>query len=155
LLTALALPVRSPAQRPDRQIRVDSGRIVRLHTATDVTVGRLLAPLSHTDSLVHFCRYPGPPCLDPGDARAIPVAEVLHLDLRQGSAARKGALIGGIIGAVVGALGGVVTAGLTDCTHCGSAETYAVRGALLTGAVGAGIGALFGSTSLHWKVGPW
>ena len=120
-----------------------------------MTVGRLLAPLSRTDSLVRFCPYPGPPCLDPMDLQTIPVARVLQLDLERGSAMGKGALIGGIIGGALGALGGWFAGSVRDCSRCASTEAVAAEGALVTGAVGAGIGALFGSTSMHWRAGPW
>ena len=145
---------RAGAQQPATHAQVDSGVVVRLQTGTALTVGRLLAPLSRSDSLVRYCRYPGPPCLDPRDAQSMPVNRVRHLDVQHGSAIGKGALIGGIIGGGLGALGGWFEGNLRECSRC-SVSAAVANGAVITGAIGAGIGALFGATSLHWKVGPW
>ena len=144
------------AQRPDSQATLDSGRLVRFHTSTNTTVGRLVSPLSRTDALARYCRYPGSPCTDAGDTAAmksLPVAKVLHVDVQNGTGAAHGAVVGGVIGGVSGLLLGGLAGGMGESGQ--SPTGPAIKGALLGGAFGAGIGVLFGSTSIRWNVGPW
>ena len=144
------------AQHPDSQATLDSGRLVRFHTPSNVTLGRLLSPLSRTDASARFCRYPGAPCTDANDTAAmksLPVAQVRHLDVQTGTGAAHGAVVGGVIGGFSGLLLGGIAAGLGDSRQ--SSTGPAIKGAVLVGAFGAGIGALFGSASIRWSVGPW
>jgi hypothetical protein len=144
------------AQRPDSRMTLDSGRLVRFHTQSNTTQGRLLSPLLRTDASARFCRYPGAPCTDVNDTaamRSLPVTQVLHLDVQAGTGAAHGAVVGGVIGGVSGLLLGGFAGGMGESGQ--SSTGPAIKGALLVGAFGAGLGALFGSTSVRWSVGPW
>ena len=144
------------AQRPDTQTTLDSGRLVRFRTLSNTSLGRLLSPLSRSEALARFCRYPGAPCTDVSDTAAmksVPVAQILHLDVQTGTGAAHGAVVGGVIGGVSGLLLGGFAGGMGESGQ--SSTGPAIKGALLVGAFGAGLGALFGSASMRWSVGPW
>jgi hypothetical protein len=135
--------------------RVDSGSLVRLHTSGPIITGRLLAPLMASDSVIRFCRYPGPPCdvRDSAAMRSAAVSQVMHLDLQKGNGAARGARTWGIVGGVLGAFMGVAFAEIGDQRR--SSETQAVKGFFLVGGFFALLGAVFGSASIRWGAGPW
>ncbi|HZA97457.1 MAG TPA: hypothetical protein VE399_01680 [Gemmatimonadales bacterium] len=58
---------------------------------------------------MHYCRYPAPACgSDLNPARARSLSDLNRLDIRQGSRAGRGALVGGaagLAGSLLGAIG--------------------------------------------------
>jgi hypothetical protein len=139
------------AQAPVIPVPMDSGTLIRMTPrAGEVFEGRLVRPVPAAGSLLYACRYPGPPCTDPGDSAAIrrvPVTSLLRIEVQRGSHAGSGALLGGAIGVVTGFLLGSLARGFCDSYRCVNGANMAP---LSVGLVGAGIGGLFGWASPRW-----
>src|SRR5437763_237157 len=97
-LALMVLPRAALSQGVTAHPVVDSGVLIRIHTATATSVGRLLAPASRADSVIRYCRYPGPPCdtRDSLGVYSVPVADVLQLEVQHGTGAGHHALVGGV-----------------------------------------------------------
>lgn len=154
LLAACALlPLRLDAQAPPITETVDSGTLIRMHSATgETTRGRLLHPLTPATTLLTACRYPGPPCTAMPDSTAllqVPMASLVRIDRQRGSHWARGAGIGGLAGAALGLLVGATINGFCDDpSGCGpDTGVYA-----LVGAAGFGVlGGLIGDGSPTWR----
>ena len=155
LLAFCALaPVRLPAQDTILPVTIDSGKMVRMQTTHSVVIGRLTARYQRPDAILHYCRYPGPPCLGAEDSAAVrtmPVATVLRLEVSQGSAWRRGAVIGGVLGAVTGGFMTAFLLSFRECTRCGSKTPIIVAGAISNGLFWGGLAALWGSAFPRWS----
>jgi hypothetical protein len=148
LLLGLALVV-TPlvGQQPRSFEPIDSGKVIRFQASGVVARGRLLAPLAVSSDSVVYCRFPGPPCLPPIEARQVGhlrLASLDHLDVQVGNHARKGAWIGGAVGTIFTFLA-VAAQGLCEY-DCLSDTELAFRAAISV-ATWSGIGALIGSGS--------
>lgn len=159
LLVALCTlaPIGLAAQDTLLPVAIDSGKMVRMHTTHSIVLGRLTARFQNTDAALHYCRYPGPPCLGAEDSAAVrtmPVATVLRLEVSQGSAWRRGAVIGGVLGAVTGGLATAYVLGFRECTRCESKTPIIVAGAISNGLFWGGLGALWGSAFPRWSKSP-
>jgi len=143
------------AQQPPLPASVDSGKMVRMYTATTMIEGRLLAPFVRNDSSLRYCRFPGRPCLgieDTAAMRTMPVGALRRLDVSTGSHWRRGALIGGVLGAAIGGLGTALLVGLCDTAHCAShGDTMVILGGLSGGLTFGALGALWGSAFPRWE----
>lgn len=150
VLASILLIYRLPAQATV-PVPLDSGTLVRMTPATgEPFEGRLVQRFPANGSLLVSCRYPGRPCLEPGDSvivRRTPLASLLQVEVQRGNHADTGALRGGIIGAVVGLLGELLLRGFCDDQACLSAMNTAP---LRVGVLGALIGAVFGAASPRW-----
>ncbi len=159
LLVAMMLygiPAPLVAQTPTLPTTVDSGRVVRLHTPTGKLVGRLTSPFRNTDPVVHFCRYPGPPCQGATDStgiRSLDTAALLRLEVSAGTKWRSGAVIGGVAGVLLGWLAGELEHGFCE-SNCGSRTSIMVRNTVTGALVSAGIGAIWGSGFPRWEDAP-
>lgn len=145
-LAALGVPPRAQGQ-----VVLDSGTVVRLHWTQTSQKARLLAPLGPESSHIRFCLYPSPVCgpatSNPPLAR--PVNELVRIEVRRGSRAGRGALIG----AGVAALGSfIVLVGYSE-RPAASTGQQVLSFALIT-AVWSGFGALVGAASDDWKPVP-
>ena len=139
-------------QTPLTPIAVDSGKLVRMHTTHSLVLGRLTSRFQQSDATLHYCRYPGPPCLGIEDSAAIrtmPTTALLRLEVPRGSQWRRGALIGGVFGLGTGYL----PARGFACAECSPSPT-AVLGAFVNGFMWGGIGALVGSAFPRWSHSP-
>ena len=129
--------------------QLDSGAVVRLRWTDGQERARLLAPLTPDSATVRYCRYPSPVCgsttLNP--VRTRPIRELTGLEIRRGSRAGHGALIGAGIGTVGGLLV-LLGRGFSDQPAL-STGTRIVIVASLAGAW-AGLGALVGAASDDW-----
>ncbi|HET9133392.1 MAG TPA: hypothetical protein VFN90_03730 [Gemmatimonadales bacterium] len=154
MLYGITLPL--AAQTQTLPTAVDSGRVVRLHTPTGKLVGRLTSPFRNTDPVVHFCRYPGPPCQSAYDStgiRAVDTAALLRVEVSRGSRWQKGATIGGFAGGMLGGLFGLFLQGFCEF-ECPSRSEAIVVG-MASGAVFWGaIGAIWGSGFPRWEDAP-
>jgi hypothetical protein len=138
------------AQEAAEPLSLDSGTVVRLHWADGSEKARLLAPLGWNSALVQYCRHPSPVCgestLNPPRMR--PVGDLARLDVRRGSRAGRGALIG----AEFGTLGGLIalyTHGLSDAPRL-STDQQMLTVAVIAAAWSA-LGALIGAASDNWE----
>ena len=139
-------PAASPAQKPGLQVPLDSGRLVRLHLNTGETIrGRLLESFGFASATLSLCRYPAPRCRSMEEAREIAVSEMEAIEVRIGSRARHGAVLGGSIGAGLAALAGSGINSLCDAPGC---EVSILLFTFLGGLQGALWGLLFGSQAV-------
>ncbi|MBK7596329.1 MAG: hypothetical protein IPJ11_14080 [Gemmatimonadetes bacterium] len=142
------------AQQPPLPASVDSGKMVRMYTATTMLEGRLLAPYGMGDSALHYCRFPGRPCLgieDSAAMRTIPVSDLRRLDVSTGSHWRRGALIGGVLGAAMGVLGTAFLVSMCDTADCAAnRDTIVILGGISCGLTFGALGALWGSAFPRW-----
>ena len=143
------------AQQPPLPASVDSGKMVRMYTATTMIEGRLLAPYGKHDSALYYCRFPGRPCLgieDSAAMRTIPVSDLRRLDVSTGSHWRRGALIGGVLGAAMGVLGTAFLVSMCDTADCASnRDTIVLLGGISSGLTFGALGALWGSAFPRWE----
>ncbi len=143
------------AQQPALPAPVDSGKMVRMYTATTMIEGRLLAPYGKHDSALYYCRFPGRPCLgieDSAAMRTIPVSDLRRLDVSTGSHWRRGALIGGVLGAAMGVLGTAFLVSMCDTADCASnRDTIVLLGGISSGLTIGALGALWGSAFPRWE----
>lgn len=150
-LCALA-PVGLAAQDTLLPVTIDSGKLVRMHTTNSVVLGRLTARYQRPDAILHYCRYPGPPCLgidDSAAVRTIPAATLLRLEVSQGSQWPRGALIGGVLGGV----GGALFTGAA-CSECSFKTGDFILLGIINGIFWGGVGALVGSAFPRWSHSP-
>lgn len=146
-------PVGLAAQDTLAPVTIDSGKLVRMRTTNSVAIGRLTSPYQRTDAILHYCRYPGPPCVgieDSAAVRTMSAATLLRLEVSQGSQWRRGALIGGVLGAVTGAY----VATMIPCTKCSSKSEGVVLLGVFNGLLWGGIGAVVGSAFPRWSHSP-
>jgi hypothetical protein len=154
LLTCLAATSLS-AQQIDtagfNRIQLDSGAVVRFHWRNGSEKARLLAPISRGSSEARYCRYPAPSCgSDVNPVRARPLSALNGLDIRRGSRAGRGALVGGAAGLAGGLL---IILGESLSDRPADDVPPVVLVAYLTG-VWAGLGALIGLSLDNWKAVP-
>jgi hypothetical protein len=145
------------AQLPALPSSVDSGRMVRMHTATGMIQGRLTTPFRATDPTLTYCRYPGPPCVGPEDSlaiRTISVSALTRLEQSPGSHWRRGAIIGGAFGAIAGGLTMSFLLAMCEYDCPNQKAPLIVLGGLVNGVAFGGIGALWGSAFPRWEVRP-
>jgi|CXWL01.1.fsa_nt_gi hypothetical protein len=153
-LVLLGLAPTASAQQPALPTSVDSGKMVRMYTATTMIQGRLLAPFGRNDSALRYCRFPGRPCVgieDSAAMRTIPVTALRRLDVSNGSHWRRGALIGGVIGAAMGVVGTAFVVSMCDTSDCAShRNTIVMLGGISSGLTFGALGALWGSAFPRW-----
>ena len=142
------------AQGAPVTVPVDSGAVVRLTwREKPIRIGKLLATLQRASDSVAYCRYPGPPCSS-GSASGMevqPTAQLVRVELRRGSRAARGALIGAGVGAAVLGLGRLAFANEDNPAPLTGSR---VAGAITFVAIGAGVGALIGRGSTRWALAP-
>jgi hypothetical protein len=126
-----------------------AGTVVRLTWAGVAPVrARLIAPLREATDVVVYCRYPTPACAatPPRDTLRHATTGLVQVELRHGTQARRGAVIGALVG-TVGAL--VVLVGTAEQRRAGESGR-AVAYVIGTGLVWGGLGALIGSGHDRW-----
>lgn len=147
-------------QAPVTGSPVDSGKAVRMHTATGIITGRLTARFHQTDDTLRYCRYPGPPCLGTEDSvamRTIAAATLQRLEVSPGSHWRRGAVIGGVFGAIMGGVSTAFLISFCEGSECGSKRSRdlaVVLGGLSGGLTFGALGALWGSAFPRWHTNP-
>jgi hypothetical protein len=150
LLTAAPL---AEAQQVAGPATLDSGTVVRLHWAAGKQKATLLAPLGPKSPTVRYCIYPSNVCgestLNPPVTR--PVAELTRVDVRRGTAARRGALTGAAAGAAGGLLF-LLGQALRDAPAMSTGQQVAEVAA--SASVWGGIGALIGAAGDNWEPVP-
>jgi len=176
LLPLVALLGAAPlaAQQPLVSRTLDSATVVRLVLARGPAFqGVLLAPLTSDAQRVVFsppaqrdCGVPRVVC-----RMVVPVGDLRAIEVRRGSHAGRGAVIGAAVGVVAGFALGLRVAGGYECptfspSPGSSASSFggwcngpSVAGviavtSLVSGALGAGIGTLFGLGSPAWGRAP-
>ena len=152
LLTCLAATSLSAQQIDTGRIQLDSGAVVRFHWRNGSEKARLLAPIGPGSSEVRYCRYPAPSCgsdVNPGRAR--PLNTLDGLDIRRGSRAGRGALVGGAAG-LAGSLLLILGESLSDRPVSDDVPRVVFVGTIT--AVWTGLGALIGASLDNWKAVP-
>ncbi len=102
------LPVLAPlclsAQQPPALPQLDSGTVVRLQLRSGNSVkGKLLAPFAAESARFRYCTYPAPPCQVGSDRyREQPAANVASWQVRRGTRAVPGLVVGGVLGVWLG-----------------------------------------------------
>ncbi len=156
----LAAVTPASAQTPRPSVPVDSGKLVRMHTASQIITGRLTARFGTSDDSLRYCRYPGPPCAGQEDSvamRTIAAGQVQWLEVSNGTRWRKGATIGGLVGA---ALGGISTSFLISFCETSDCRSKSYRNrvvalGVLSGALTSGaLGAIWGAGFPRWPKVP-
>ena len=86
---------------------LDSGTTVRLQLLSGRRVtGKLLAPFARDSVRFRLCLYPAPPCVPGGERYAEqPAADVVELQIRNGTKAIPGLALGSAAGLGLGLLG--------------------------------------------------
>ncbi len=151
------VPVGVAAQDTLLPVAVDSGKMVRMHLAHSVVIGRLTTRFQRSDAELHYCRYPGPPCLgieDSAAVRTVPAANLLRIEVSQGSLWHRGAVIGGVLGAVTGGFATAFLLSFRECIKCDPETPIIVVGAISNGLFWGGLGALWGSAFPRWDKSP-
>lgn len=155
VLVLLGLARSMAAQQPSLPAAVDSGRMVRMYTATTMIEGRLLARFDRNDPSLRYCRFPGRPCLgieDTAAMRTMPVTELRRLEIATGSHWRRGATIGGVVGGVLGALSTAFAISFCESAHCAdNRASIIVLGGMSGGLTFGALGALWGSAFPRWE----
>lgn len=135
-----------------RRIQIDSGTVVRFHWRNGSEKARLLAPLGPGSSAARYCRYPAPSCgSDVNPARARPLNDLSRLDIRHGSRAGRGALLGAA-GGLAGGLLIILGYGLSDRLAPTASEQVLIVGGVTL--VWTGLGTLIGASFDNWKEVP-
>jgi hypothetical protein len=133
---------------------LDSGVVVQVRLGAGAReAGRLVTPFAPDSTALRYCPWPARPCAV-GDDRYIvrPASTVLALEVRRGSYARVGAVIGTALGVLVGVF--LATGGVS--TDTGSTAT--LRGVPLVLSATASVagvgafGAMIGSAFSRWEV---
>jgi hypothetical protein len=154
LLAGAAAPL--PAQRPLLSQPLDTGVVVRLHLGVRSREdGRLVSSFAPDSTVFRYCRWPARPCAV-GDRGYVvrPASAVVALEIRRGSYAR----VGGVVGCVVGAGVALFVLGGGFTTETGS--TGRLRGLPLVASSAASfvtigaIGAMIGSAVSRWELAP-
>ncbi len=151
LIAFFCLAGTGAAQGTRSAFPLDSGRDVRVTTLAERMTGRLQAPFSRNDQTLRFCAGAAAECA----ARSIPTNDLLRLEVRRGSHAKAGAIIGGIAGAVVGGFFGYLITGFCDAADCPSTGQGLVVGGLIGGASGGATGGLIGALVPRWGAPEW
>lgn len=116
--------------------------------------GRLLETFTASDSTLHICSYPAPPCTSPTQVSAmqrISTASLAGLEVQHGNHLAEGAIIGGLIaGTVFGLLGGIAHS-LCESSNCGPSTPGYITIGLVVGGM---FGGLIGATSPKWTQAP-
>jgi hypothetical protein len=155
MLLAAASPCRSQTRLVGRAL--DSGLVVRLFPFSGPPeAGRLVARFAPDSTTVRYCLYYAPPCRSAGDVtwRERPAATVARLQIKVGSRARRGFLIGS---AACGAAWAFVSpyAGWPDWTD---QPAYLLLnflgGAIVSAPTCGGLGALIGAQQPVWGPPP-
>jgi hypothetical protein len=134
------------------RILLDSGTVVRFLWPSGPEKARLLAPLGPGSTEARYCRYPAPSCgsdVNPAQVRSL--RGLNSVDIRQGSRAGRGALVGGAAG-LAGSLLMILGQSLSDGPRADDIPPV-VLVATLTG-VWTGLGALIGLSLDNWKPAP-
>jgi hypothetical protein len=134
------------------RILLDSSTVVRFHWRNGSEKARLLAPLGPASSEARYCRYPAPSCgSDLNPARARSLSDLNRLDIRQGSRAGRGALVGGAAG-LAGSLLLILGQSLSDGPKQDDIPRAFFVGMITV--VWTGLGALIGASLDNWKAVP-
>jgi hypothetical protein len=134
-------------------VSLDSGTLIRVQVPGQEVIGRLVVAHRLPDTTFRFCRYPGPPCTDPGDSvaiRSLPLHAIHALDVQSGTQWKRGAAIGGFIGGVLGGLAAAYAVEMCEGS-CPSGSSATVIGVFGGGLMFGGFGALWGSAFPRWK----
>lgn len=126
---------------------VDSGLVIRVTRGDQMLRGRLLERMAVGADSARYCRYPGPPCVDPISPTQLATLSLVdwdHLDVQVGNRAKKGAVLGAVVGALLG-IGGASLAGAFCERSCPSDSEVIFKGVVLGGLFSAGVGAVIGS----------
>jgi hypothetical protein len=145
------------SQTPLMRHELDSGRVVRLHLLSGPPeAGRLIAPFAPDSVTVRYCLYYASPCQSVTDAtwRQRLTSDIARLEIKVGSRAARGFLIGsaacGIVWALVSPL-----AGWPDWTENPAYLLVDfVGGAIVSAPVCGGTGALIGAQQPVWGPPP-
>jgi hypothetical protein len=116
LVFGLLAPSGLLAQHASRLPPLDSGVTVRLYLRSGRRVaGKLLVQFAPDSTRFRFCRYPAPPCVIGGHRYVEqPAGQVWRLEIRRGSHAVPGVIVGSALGLGVGALGIGFAEGVSD-----------------------------------------
>ena len=134
------------------RILLDSGTVVRFQWQTGSEKARLLAPLGPGSSEARYCRYPAPSCSsDVNPPRARSLHDLKRLDVRHGSRAGRGALVGGAAG-LAGSLLIILGESLSDRPAQDDIPRVFLVGTITL--VWTGLGALIGASLDNWKAVP-
>jgi hypothetical protein len=155
--TVLTLVRAAAAQQPLLTAPLDRGTVARLHLFSGATeTVRLVDPFGPGSATLTSCPFQARPCGPEPDPLRVtrPAADVERMDVRVGSKAGQGFLIGAAIGFALGVASARLAAGLCDCPansgNSGIAVLYPITGIVVWG----GIGALIGSGSSKWRPAP-
>ena len=146
LVVMTSVVVTALAQRPLVSRKLDSGAVVRMTFYSGRReVGRLIAPFGPDSVLLRYCPYLQSSCPVSADrGTQVPATGVARLDVRQGTHARTGAILGAVLGVPL------TIAGLSNVDQ--SPSDWQAAGLLVGGvALSAGWGALVGSWLDAWK----
>jgi hypothetical protein len=149
LATAALFPTHNPLAAQDRAGQLlDSGRVVRVHLAAGRTaVGKLLIPFTPTSATLRYCAYKSPGCRNSLDlVHEIPADSIVALDVRVGTHALRGAVIGGLVGTALTAWVVALADGLSENDSGVNGAPVSIGIALPTA-----VGGAFGSASPKWK----
>ncbi|MGH7673693.1 MAG: hypothetical protein ACREMV_00350 [Gemmatimonadales bacterium] len=142
------------AQEPLVTAPLDRGTVVRLHLFSGATEAvRLVAPFEPASVALTYCPFNARPCGPAPDPLRVtrPAADVERMDVRVGSKAGEGFLIGAALGLALGVASARLSGGLCECRTGSSDDVlYPIAGTLVWG----GIGALLGSGSSRWGPAP-
>ncbi len=141
-----AVSVTAQAQRPPALPQLDSGAVVRVRLNNgNREVIRLIAPIGPDSTLLRYCGNLDASCPARLDRRRqVEIGRVVGLDVRNGTHARAGALVGGVLGlGLVYAIAGQMRDSPTG---------WRAAGIMVGGvAASAGWGALVGSWIDSWR----
>jgi hypothetical protein len=151
VLSGAAAPCWS--QAPLVRDGLDSGRVVRLIPLVGTPeAGRLMAPFASDSLMLRYCLYYARPCLSSADAtwRERRAADIARLEVKVGSRATRGFLIGSVACGAVWALVSPL-AGWPDWTdNPAYLMVDLLGGALAFAPTCGGLGALIGAQKPVW-----
>lgn len=133
---------------------VDSGAVVRMRFASDsIRVGKVLSAFHSDSAVLRYCPYPGLSCppAQPHVVQTRVPSKLDALEVRVGSRAERGALIGAGVGAGVLALGAVLLQGVGGDGEVQMRPVTRVFAVVSVIAVSATVGALIGSAKDRWR----
>jgi hypothetical protein len=159
LLAAMLFAAGSPCRSQTPLVRraLDSGLVVRLFPFTaPPEAGRLVAPFAPDSTTFRYCLYYAPPCRSAVDAtwRERPASNIARLEIKVGSRARRGFLIGTAACAAAWAVVSPI-AGWPDWTdNPAYLLLNFLGGAIASAPTCGGVGALIGAQKPVWGPPP-
>ncbi len=148
LVMALVLPTEPTVAQSGRLgTAVDSGLVIRLTRGDQMMRGRLLERMAPGADSARYCKYPGPPCVNPispTQLATLSLAEWEHLDVQVGNRAKKGAVLGGILGGLFSFGAASFVSGFCE-SNCPSDGEILFKSLVIGGLFWGGVGAVIGS----------